>query len=86
MDKTIQQLEKEISDKKKQEKLLKERVSKWRGEALESKRMLKMLITQYERVIKEHKKIIEDFKRHATKLFILAIYEKYKSWKERRRI
>lgn len=60
MDKTYSQLEKEIADAKKREKLLKERVSKWRGEALEAKRMLKSLIIQYERIVKDWKKMYED--------------------------
>jgi DNA-binding ferritin-like protein len=85
MDKTIKQLEEEIADKRKQEKLLKARVSKWRGEALEARRMLKSLITQYERIVKEYRKIVEDFQNHATKLFIVYIFNKIKTWKEGRR-
>ena len=84
-DKTYSQLEKEIADKTKQEKVLKERASKWRNEALEARRMLKSLITQYERIIKEYKKMVDDFKANASKLFLVYIYEKFQSWKEGRR-
>lgn len=84
MNKTIKQLEQEIADKRKQEKILKERVSKWRGEALEARRMLKSLITQYERIVKDYKKTVDDFQKHATKLFIVYIFNKFKTWKEGR--
>lgn len=73
MDKTFSQLQQEIADGKKREKLLKERVSKWRGEALESKRMLKSLIIQYERIIKEWKKMYEDLLSNGWKIIAVKV-------------
>lgn len=77
-EKTIAQLEKEILDKRKQEKVLKERISKWRAEALEAREMLKSLITQYERIIKNYKKVFEDLQANAGKLFFVSIYKKFR--------
>lgn len=74
--KTFQELEKELFDSKKREKKLKERAGTLKGELLQEKRYAKSLIGQYERVIKDWKRVATEYRIHIFKMFFVTIYEK----------
>lgn len=78
MDKTFTQLEKELAESKKKEENLKERVGTWRKRALEAEKARKSLVTQYERVIREWKKMYQDLLDNGWKLLAAKIVLKYK--------
>lgn len=82
MDEKLSTLERNLSESKKREKLLKERVSVWRTRALADRQMLRVMALQYERIIRLFQKNIEDFKKHAFKLFVVSLHERYKNWRE----
>lgn len=82
MDKTFPQLEQELVESKKREENLKKRVSIWRTRALEDRKMLKSLIIQYERIVREQKKTISSYMESAPRLFLLYLHKKYKTWRE----
>lgn len=65
---------------------LKVKVSNHREEVLKHKRRLKTSTEQYESVVKEQKKIIEDLFSNAPKLFYLYLAKKYQKIKERIKI
>lgn len=82
MDRKLLTIQRELSESKDREKLLKLRVGVWRDRAIKERRMLKVMTLQYERMLRDFRKIIDDFKSNAFKLFALTLYERYKNWRE----
>lgn len=78
MQKTFQELEKELVDSKKREEKLKKRYSSLHHEVLESRRYMKSLIGQYERVVRDWKKTLAEYQDHIFKMFFITIYKKFK--------
>ena len=76
MQKTFKELEQELVDSKKREENLKERASTLKGELLESRKYQKGLIGQYERVIKDWKRIAYEYQQHIFKMFFVTLYKK----------
>lgn len=74
--KTFQELEKELVDSKKREEHLKERTSTLKRQVLEEKRYSKSLIGQYERVIKDWKKLALEYHNNIFKMFFITLYKK----------
>lgn len=69
---------------KQQEKIVKDlktRISIWRGQALRDRQRLNMATNQYELVVKETRKTIEDLFAHAPKLFGLWLLRKWKKFR-----
>lgn len=77
--KTYQELEKELVDSKKREEKLKERVSTLRSELTGQKRYMKSLIGQYERVIKDWKRISTEYQNNISKFFFVSVFQKMKT-------
>lgn len=78
MQKTFKELEQELVDSKKHEKNLKERVGTLRTELTKTKHHMKGLIGQYERVIKDWKRIASEYEQHVFKIFFITVYRKIK--------
>lgn len=74
--KTFQELEQELVDSKKREEKLRECNSTLRKEVLETRHYMKGLIGQYERVIKDWKKIAYEYQQHIWKMFFISVYKK----------
>lgn len=83
MKKTIGELQAELSDKTKGLKKAKERTSTLYQELLESRKHTKMLIGQYERVIKEWKVTAQELQSSMGKIFFVFLYEKYQRMKQK---
>lgn len=85
MDKTaITDLQKQLLKKTESEEALKKRVSIWKSSSLSYRKKLNSLVYQYESVVVEQKKIIDNLINNAPKLFYLYLVKRYKEWKERR--
>lgn len=79
--KTIAELEKELSRKNTGMEKIKKRAGSWRDRALRQEKHLKVLIGQYERVLKEKDKIIKEYQENAWKIvfvFLSNIFSKIK--------
>jgi len=86
MGKKLLVLQKELSESKEREKHLKTRIHLWMDKAREERRMLKVLILQYEMVNTHLRKTIKYYRENSIKLFLLFLYKKYENWKEGRRV
>lgn len=81
MDIKYSTLQRKLSESEKREKYLKERISVWRDRALKERQMLKSAIIQYERIIKEWKKMYEDVIGNGWKI----VFVKVKNWYDKKR-
>lgn len=72
-----------MSEKQQQKivKDLKARVSIWRSQSLNDRRRLNWAVNQYEMVVKEYRKNVEDLFAHAPKLFGLWLYQKWQRFR-----
>lgn len=73
-----EQLEKELTATKKGLEKAKERTSTLRGELRTFKEYQNGLIWQYERVVKEYRKMLESYKNNLTKMFFISLFLKIK--------
>ena len=76
MAQTITELQAELSAKDKNLKKVKLRTSSLHKEVLDSRKHMKTLIWQYERIVKEYKDMIEEYKQNISKMFIVVWYKK----------
>lgn len=77
--KTYEELERELVDSKKRIKKLRERASTLRSQLIDTKRYMKVLIGQYERIIKEWRGVAEEYKKNLAKFFIVSVLTRIKS-------
>lgn len=83
MEKTIVELQNELSKKDTKYKKLKERYSKLRQEVLERRRHAKVLVGQYERIVREWKQNFDYLLKNGWKIVIVKILEKYNKMRGR---
>jgi hypothetical protein len=77
MDIKYSTLQRKLSASEKREQYLKERVSTWRTRALKEREMLKGAIVQYERIIKQWRKMYEDVIGNGWKIVFVKIVNWY---------
>lgn len=81
--KTYSQLQKELTHKTKSKENLKKRVSSLKVESLHYKEVAESLPVQYEKIIKEYKKTLEEVLKNGWKLLFIKISEKFTKMKVR---
>lgn len=74
--KTYNEISKELLSKKKSNENLKKRISSLREEMLRYKTLANSLSTQYERIIKEWKKMYQDLVNNGWKIVFVKVVEK----------
>lgn len=74
--KTYQEIQNELTHKTKSNENLKKRVSSLKGELLHYKDVARSLPVQYERIIKEYRKTLDDVLQNGWKLLFIKIVEK----------
>lgn len=81
MDTKYSTLVRKLTASEKREEHLKERVSIWRERAIKERGMLKSAIVQYERIIKEWRKMYTDTIDNGWKI----VFVKIKTWYDKKR-
>lgn len=80
---TYSELQKSLSHALYHEKKLKERSKFWKDKAKEERKKLKRLTVQYERLIKEWRKMYNEVVDNGWKLLFVKVYNKFTEIKER---
>ena len=80
---TYSELQRRLTKSKKREDYLKERIGFWRTRARTDRQKLNNLVLQYERIIKEWRKMYLDVVENGWKLLFVKVYNKLQELKER---
>jgi hypothetical protein len=76
MAQTITELQAELSAKDKNLKKVKLRTSNLHKEVLDNRKHMKTLIWQYERIVKEYRILVEEYKQNISKMFFVVMFKK----------